>query len=172
MYVSLVCGEDNYFHLMCPTVSSKAPISLFPSSLPKNLGKQKSWRVFSTRIPIPISPFLKFLFKNQHTVCHTEVLLFFVATELGMQDLNSQSGIKLGAPCIGRWSLNHWTTREVPRSTFLDWTRSGNSDLKSIKSIHKNGQAQFLPKYGHYQSVNFTRARKFICFAHCCELRT
>ena len=172
MYVSLVCGEDNYFHLMCPTVSSKAPISLFPSSLPKKSWKAEELKGIQHKNPHSHFTILKIFYLKTNIQFPHRCTSFFAATELGMQDLNSQSGIKLGAPCIGRWSLNHWTTREVPRSTFLDWTRSGNSDLKSIKSIHKNGQAQFLPKYGHYQSVNFTRARKFICFAHCCVLRT
>ena len=29
-------------------------------------------------------------------------------------DLGSQTGDQTHIPCIGRWSLNHWTTREVP----------------------------------------------------------
>ena len=44
--------------------------------------------------------------------------------------------------------------------------------LQDIKSIHRNSQAQFLPKYRHCQSVNVIRTRKFICLAHCCVLRT
>ena len=31
----------------------------------------------------------------------------------------AQPGIKPGLPAFGAWSLNHWTTREVPLSTIL-----------------------------------------------------
>ena len=34
--------------------------------------------------------------------------------------LVSHPGIKPTSPCIARWILNHWTTREVPRSSFLN----------------------------------------------------
>ena len=34
--------------------------------------------------------------------------------------LVSQPGIKPTSPCTARWILNHWTTREVPRSSFLN----------------------------------------------------
>ena len=32
----------------------------------------------------------------------------------GMWDLSSPTRDRTCTPCIGRWSLNHWTTREVP----------------------------------------------------------
>ena len=34
----------------------------------------------------------------------------------GMWDLNSLTRGQTHTPCIGRWSPNHWTTREVPKS--------------------------------------------------------
>ena len=38
----------------------------------------------------------------------------------GKWDLRSLSGDRTHAPCAGRRSLNHWTTREVPQSHCLD----------------------------------------------------
>ena len=35
-----------------------------------------------------------------------------------MWDLSSQTRDETCLPCIGRWILNHWTTREVPALTF------------------------------------------------------
>ena len=38
----------------------------------------------------------------------------------GMWDLSSPTGDPTGVPCIGRWILNHWTAREVPRCIFKE----------------------------------------------------
>ena len=35
-----------------------------------------------------------------------------------MWDLVPQPGIEPGSPALGAWSLNHWTTKEVPRGIF------------------------------------------------------
>ena len=37
----------------------------------------------------------------------------------GMWDLRSPTRDQTCTPCIGRWSPNHWTTREVPGPTLL-----------------------------------------------------
>ena len=55
----------------------------------------------------------------------TILLLFlvFVFWPQGMWDSSSPKGSQIHTPCIGRWSLNHWTAREVPifffKGTFL-----------------------------------------------------
>ena len=39
-----------------------------------------------------------------------------------MWDLVPWPGIELGSPALGKWSLSHWTTREVPRIVFyIEW---------------------------------------------------
>ena len=38
----------------------------------------------------------------------------------GMWDLSSLTRDRTCTPCIGKRSLNHWTTREVPKSVFKD----------------------------------------------------
>ena len=48
----------------------------------------------------------------------------------GMWDLRSLTRDKIYTPCIGRRSLSHWTTREVPQIVVLlifkdKWIRSG-----------------------------------------------
>ena len=37
----------------------------------------------------------------------------------GMCDLVPQPGIKIGPHALGVWSLNHWTTSEVPQNSIL-----------------------------------------------------
>ena len=37
----------------------------------------------------------------------------------GMWDLSSLTRDQTHTPCIGRWSLNHWTDREVPHLLFF-----------------------------------------------------
>ena len=38
----------------------------------------------------------------------------------GTQDLSSRPGIEPAPPALEAWSLNHWTTREVPQIIFLN----------------------------------------------------
>ena len=40
---------------------------------------------------------------------------FFLATPRGMWNRSCWPGIRPTPPCIERWSLNHWTAREVPK---------------------------------------------------------
>ena len=37
----------------------------------------------------------------------------------GMWNLSSVTRDRTRSPCIGRWNLNHWTTREVPLALFF-----------------------------------------------------
>ena len=39
----------------------------------------------------------------------------------GMWDLSSPTRDQTHVPCIGRWILYHWTTREIPLIVFLKW---------------------------------------------------
>ena len=47
----------------------------------------------------------------------TTLLLFYVLVfwPQGMWDLSSPTRDQTLTPCIGRPSLNHWTTREIPK---------------------------------------------------------
>ena len=47
----------------------------------------------------------------------TELLCLYVVA-IRHVDISSQTRDWTGTPCIGRWSLNHWTTREVPSAVF------------------------------------------------------
>ena len=44
---------------------------------------------------------------------------FFFFWLQGMWDLSSQTRDQTCVLCIGRWILNHWTTRQVPQTNFL-----------------------------------------------------
>ena len=46
------------------------------------------------------------------------ILLLFYVFEGFMWDFRSQTRDGTPIPYIGRWSLNHWTTREVPQMRF------------------------------------------------------
>ena len=62
------------------------------------------------------------------------LLFFFLAVQSGMQNLSSRPGIELVSPEVEAWSLNHWTTREVP--VFSNDVRTHNSKiLKKLCAI-------------------------------------
>ena len=75
--------------------------------------------------------FLKFLFvvvdhfKSLCWICYNIssvlcfVFFFFFFCSPDMRDLISLTKDQTCTPCIGRWNLNHWTTREVSSSLFL-----------------------------------------------------
>ena len=46
------------------------------------------------------------------------VLLFWLQ---GKWDLSSPTGDEIGTPCARRWSLNHWTSRDIPSGDFCLW---------------------------------------------------
>ena len=65
--------------------------------------------------------FLKFFFyvdhfKSLYWICYNiaSVLCFGVFWPKGIWDLSSPTRDWTCTPCLGRWSFNHWTTREVP----------------------------------------------------------
>ena len=60
-------------------------------------------------------PFLKSLL-NLLQYCFCFMLWCFWSQ--GMWDLSSPTRDRTHHPCTGRWSLNHWTTREGPYWTF------------------------------------------------------
>ena len=45
-------------------------------------------------------------------------LFYFLSATLDMSDLNSPTGDRTYTPSVGRWSLTHWTTREVSHPHF------------------------------------------------------
>ena len=69
--------------------------------------------------------FLFYLFIRLHQVLVAARGIFVAACGIfscgmrglrcGMRDLVPWPGIELGAPALGAWSLNRWTTGEVPR---------------------------------------------------------
>lgn len=52
--------------------------------------------------------FLLLIFAYFSNFQHASLKKFFFATSLGIWDLNSPTKDQIHAPCIGRWSLNHW----------------------------------------------------------------
>ena len=62
------------------------------------------------------------IFKSLYWICYniTSVLCFGVFWPCSMWDLSSPTRDGNHTPCFGRWSLNHWTTREVPKYSFKE----------------------------------------------------
>ena len=55
-----------------------------------------------------------YLFTSSGYVAEALGLSSACGTLHGVWDLSSLTKDQTGVPCIARWSLNHWTTREVP----------------------------------------------------------
>ena len=79
-------------------------------------------------VPWPL-PFIYFCYTHTHTYTHTYVcvyihththiyIFFFLAALCGMWDLSSPPRDLTCAPVGEAWSLNHWTSREVPTPTY------------------------------------------------------
>ena len=77
----------------------------------------------------------------------------FVAMLHSMQDPSSPIRDETCVPFVGRWSLNHWTTREVPslQSFFSKFSSSkAESVLCLVKWIYQMYYLVFnLHKIGH-----------------------
>ena len=61
--------------------------------------------------------------------------MFWFFWPRGMWDLSSPNRDWTRTPCIGRWSLNHWTAREVPLHSFLNLLLSSYSFCLSLQVI-------------------------------------
>ena len=76
--------------------------------------------------------------------------MFWFFWPRGMWDLTSLTRNWIRTPCIGRWSLNHWTAREVPslplkkikKSRFQRWLRG--SCVIHISEVPHSLQSYFL----------------------------
>ena len=69
----------------------------------------------------------------------------------GMWHLSSPTRDQTRIPCIGRWILNHWTTREVPPVRFLTVDSKRGKQLFSYilqKQFKKITQRIFFPVSG------------------------
>ena len=54
----------------------------------------------------------------QHYFCFI-VFVFVLFWPQGMWDLSSPTRNQICTLCIGRWTLDHWTSKEVPGLTFI-----------------------------------------------------
>ena len=74
--------------------------------------------------------------------------VFFFFFLWGMWDLRSPTRDCAWSPCIGRWSLNHWATREVPiyhfkRSSLgrIPFVSEDSTDLRHTGVTWKNSSS-------------------------------
>ena len=79
----------------------------------------------------------------------------------GMGDLVPWPGIEPGPPALGAGSLSHWTTREVPGSSFLDlvWLGSNSISVSKLFKLNKFADTQ----KNHIVNIKFKNVlHKFI----------
>ena len=63
-----------------------------------------------------------------------------------MWDLSSPTGDRTRIPCIGRWILSHWTTREVPQLVSIKPVNS-SACLPAFESLPYACNGGWLPSY-------------------------
>ena len=51
-----------------------------------------------------------------------------------MCDLSSPTRDRTRVPCIGRWILNHWTTREIPQLPFMLMSYTTTEHLSKLRN--------------------------------------
>ena len=84
-----------------------------------------------------------------------------------MWDLSSPIRDQTRVPCIGRQLLNHWTTREVPRSTILSaelelLNHTSNADLGSASAK--------MPAHGYNPLETVVLSSSLLTLAECQDL--
>ena len=91
---------------------------------------------------------------NTASVLSSVFFFFFAASHGGI--LDPQPEIYQISRCVGRWSLNHWTTREVP--DFLFFTVLSNVKLTRSKNkgCHESILASTWPKFIFIQLLIYT----------------
>ena len=102
---------------------------------------------------LPLAPtHLFFFFLNIYLFIYLSVL----GLSCGMRALLvAACGIEPGPPALGAWSLNHWTTREVPYSSL-------RSQLKChfLAEVFPDSQSFCPPLF--WNSVPFLQSTSFI----------
>ena len=80
-----------------------------------------------------------------------------------MWDLGSLTRDGTHVPCIARWILNHWTTREVPNSAFLGADVSSESEReRSLVDFHSLEEHSHVPRITRH----FLKALEFPKLLH------
>ena len=77
----------------------------------------------------------------------------------GMWDLNFPNRDGTQVPCIGRWFLNHWTTREVPQLGLEKWKREAE-DKPASKGCYDRWTQLVVNMKGAGKAVQSPAAEK------------
>ena len=81
-------------------------------------------------------------------LCFNKIMDFFVCfycTTQACRILVPQPGIESMPPAVGAWSLNHWTTREVPLHFFLSNLLSSQV-VTGKESTWNTGELGLIPR--------------------------
>ena len=71
----------------------------------------------------------------------------------GMWDPSSPTRDRTRTPCIGRWSLNHWTTREVP--WLNEWMNSYLECIRTPTNQWEKKERNLVEKLTRYMNKQF-----------------
>ena len=80
-------------------------------------------------------------------------------------DLSSQTWDQTCAPCITRWILNHWATREVPGWVLMRQLASGQNSPLSSHLSQREFWFSFLPEITAIKACMQTSAKPFCMFS-------
>ena len=105
-----------YFLLLWPSILSifSCFITIFNHQKSKIVLTFKIWTLLSLASFIFIFFIFIDLFIWLCWAAHRLLSCSTRALSCSMQDLVPRAGVEPGPPALGAWSLNHWTTREVP----------------------------------------------------------
>ena len=78
----------------------------------------------------------------------------------------SQARVQAHDPCIGKWILNHWTTREIPEISCPElFEENSQPDVPSLLNIPLCNSYKKLRLHNHRTTINI-RKLVTICFYH------
>ena len=132
------------------------PPTLISTMIPGASLAQTSLLFFPLNTPVPFMDFAPVVSSAWNTVpstLHSWLLFFsfFLATPRGSRRLVPRPGIEPGPPAVEAWSLNHWTSREVPAGFFY---HSGlNSNVTSSERSFLMTLAREVSLLHHHSST-------------------
>ena len=117
--------------------------------------------------------FLRFfgaLFSLHWIFCNITSVLCFGFWPQGMWDIRSLTRDWTCTPCIGRQSLNHWTSRKVPvwfwfcKNSYIPWICPGFSFMLLLNNLGSQRMAHHIQNFISSESTSHRMGR--IIFTH------
>ena len=117
------CGPESWRHLFRVTKQTSFCLQIYPEDNERFKGTEGVMLPRDSDLPVHVSFLFLFLFFKiffsyrpffkSHWICYNIVSVLCFSFQ-AVRHLQSPARDRTHISCIGRWSLNHWTTREVP----------------------------------------------------------